>query len=288
MAGILSKIFSRSAGQADSYRRAWRIGTIVCYLLYFSGVYWIHLLFDELLRRRQRRVVLTYHRVRDDSLDPHISVTPETFERQLRYLKSRFMLTSLDALLSAAGQAGNGRKPIVAMTFDDGYLDNFEHAFPLLRKYRVPATIFLVSRWVGKPMFLDTHHLLEMLEHGIEFGSHTQSHPVLTSIALCQAKNEIKASKREIEHILQRAVRFFAYPKGKSQDVGPDIVRAVEDAGYEAAFMAENGTIRGDEGRFELKRIGIRECSMIVFKLRLSGLLETRLVFGVRQAFGLT
>ncbi|MBI5577873.1 MAG: polysaccharide deacetylase family protein [Deltaproteobacteria bacterium] len=288
MQGFMRKLCGRPVERSDPYGQAWRLGTIVCFLLYFSGVYGIHRLFEEHIRRRQRRVVLTYHRVRDDSLDSHISVTPKTFDRQLRYLTQRFTLTSVNALLAPPDQVENGRKSFVALTFDDGYLDNFEQAFPLLKKYAVPATIFLVSRWLGKTMFMSRHHIMEMLEHGIEFGSHTLTHPVLSSINSDQAKDEIEGSKKDLERMLRRAVRFFAYPKGKHQDVNPDIIRGVAAAGYEAAFMAENGAIRGDESPYELKRIGIRECPMIVFKLRLSGLLETKPFFLIRQAFGLT
>jgi peptidoglycan/xylan/chitin deacetylase (PgdA/CDA1 family) len=277
----------RRVDSADRYGRAWRVGTIVCYLLYFSGVYGLFRFYDRLARRR-RGVVLTYHRVRDDSLDPHISVRPQTFDHQLRYLANRYAFVRLDALLAPPDPVNNGRKPAAALTFDDGYLDNYEHAFPLLKKYAAPATIFLVSRWLGRPTFLSRRHIAEMSKHGIEFGSHTRTHPVLSRVSADQAKYEIEGSKMDLERLLGASVRFFAYPKGKFRDVNAEIIRGVAAAGYKAAFMAENGLVTGEEDPYELKRIGIRECPMIVFKLRLSGLLETKLFIWIRQAFGLT
>jgi peptidoglycan/xylan/chitin deacetylase (PgdA/CDA1 family) len=255
--------------------------------LYFSGIYGFFQ-FCEGLRRRQRRVVLTYHRVRDDSIDPHISVTPRTFERQLCYLTNRYTLVSADTLLAPPDPVKNGRKPPVVLTFDDGYLDNYEQAFPLLKKYAAPATIFLVSRWLNRPTFLSRRHIMEMSKHGIEFGSHTLNHPVLSGLNADQAKNEIEGSKMDLERLLGTPVRFFAYPKGKFRDINAEIIRGVAAAGYKAAFTAENGQVTGEEGPYELKRIGIRECPMIVFKLRLSGLFETKPFLRIRQAFGLT
>ena len=95
--------------------------------------------------------ILMYHRV-GKNLEPRsglsIPVTPEVFEEQMNYLRSRYKIMSLDELAMYVGKKKSLPKKIVSITFDDGYKDNYLYAYPILRKYNIPATIFLATGYI--------------------------------------------------------------------------------------------------------------------------------------------
>jgi len=107
------------------------------------------------LRGGSRLLVLMYHRVLPaDHADrlieqPGMYVSPQTLDLHLTVLKRHFPVVHLDEWLSAAQRGGPLPSRACALTFDDGWRDNFEHAFPVLLRHRAPATIFLVSSMTG-------------------------------------------------------------------------------------------------------------------------------------------
>jgi peptidoglycan/xylan/chitin deacetylase (PgdA/CDA1 family) len=115
-------------------------------------------LWKRTLRRwaaREAVIILTYHRVIekwDDALEysqPGMVVTPSTFERQLALLKEHFDVVPLDAVLSPGSGAGHAARPRCVVTFDDGWRDNYDLAFPILRRHAIRATIFLATDFIG-------------------------------------------------------------------------------------------------------------------------------------------
>jgi len=115
----------------------------------------------------------------------------------------------------------------VVLTFDDGFENFYEHGYPVLRRYGLTATIFLVTdycgkdnSWPGQPAHVARRPLLSwaqvktMSEAGMVFGAHSRTHPDLTRLSSGGAESEIVASKRAIEQILKRPVESFAYPYG--------------------------------------------------------------------------
>ncbi len=230
-----------------------------------------------------------YHRIRDDGKMPDISVSVENFEKQMAYLKNNFNVISLKSLCRNLKQLQALPVDSVAITFDDGYKDNYLNAYPILKKYQLPATVFLISRLIGTDGdMLENREINIMNKGGIDFGSHTLTHPVLSEIDSQTATAEISESKVEIERLLGEEVDFFAYPKGKYNDFNAQIKAQVQASGYKAAFATENGLITTESDLFELKRIGVRNFSMPVFKVRVSGLPESRLVYFFRQLMGIT
>lgn len=103
---------------------------------------------------KRHLVILTYHRILPGSHpargleQPGMYVSPETFEMHMHCIRSRFTLMHLSDWLDAAA-AGRAPRRAAAVTFDDGWLDNYEYAYPILRHYRVPSTVFIVSDLVG-------------------------------------------------------------------------------------------------------------------------------------------
>jgi len=272
----------------DKYRIFWLLGACVSFALYFSGIISCYIFFRKRLLKKYRTIVLTYHRIRDDEKDPDISVSTSNFNRQMEYLKHNFEVVSLNTLIANV-EPKTRKADRAAITFDDGYKDNFLNAYPVFKKHDLPATIFLVSKQLGNSeKTLSIDEIKNMKSGKITFGSHTATHPVLTEINIQDAAREIQYSKTDLEKLLGEKVQFFAYPKGKKSHFNKQITEIVKAAGYKAAFTTENGEIAPNSDLFELKRIGIRNCPLFVFKVRVSGIFENRLAFFVRNLLRLT
>ena len=271
------------------YKSLWLVGTVLSSILYFSGIVGFYVLFRKKVLKRYKTIILTYHRIRDDGKDSHISVSTKNFENQMVYLKECVNIISLNTLIDNIGKEADILMDNVAITFDDGYKDNFLNAYPILRKHRLPATIFLVSKLVGKSEeILNVDDIKLMKSDGIDFGSHTRTHKTLTEIDINTATEEIHNSKTELKRLLNEKIDIFAYPRGKRAHFNEDIKAQVKRSGYKAAFTTENGEIDNKADLFELKRIGIRNCPFFVFKTRVSGIFESRLFYAARKVLKLT
>jgi peptidoglycan/xylan/chitin deacetylase (PgdA/CDA1 family) len=171
--------------------------------------------------------------------------------------------------LAELGQAlNNGEKPpgrSVVITFDDGHLDNFQYAFPVLERYRLKATIFAVADFVGREAgwqrrenlaepLLSWAQMLEMQKRGITFASHTCSHPMLNKIPLERARHEIVVSRDKLEQGLGASVDSFCYPYG---EYNQEVVNLVKEAGYIAACITDHGNRHTKGDLFTLKRVFI-------------------------------
>jgi peptidoglycan/xylan/chitin deacetylase (PgdA/CDA1 family) len=295
--------------------------------------------------RQRSLAVVNYHRVLARP-DPLLETEPDvaTFHWQMALLAECFNVMPLHEALRALDE---GRLPprTVCITFDDGYRSVHDLALPILRKFRLPATVFVTSGFIGDdagnmwndriihavqslpPGSLDlsdiglenypltsleerkqtalrlteagkylppakrdslverldrmsgqrhdalmlTPAMLAALErNGVEIGAHTISHPILTSLDDDSARVEIAAGKRELEELIGKPVRLFAYPNGKvGQDYDARHVEMVREAGFAAAFTTAVGAITGDQDRFQLPRSRPWDSSPFLFGLRL-------------------
>lgn len=196
----------------------------------------------------QNLVILAYHKV-EPVCSTKISVTLRNFETQMEYLLSnRWQCLTLNELHNR--YLRNGLVPeqrSFILTFDDGYEDNYTFAFPVLRSLGLRATVFLISQYVGQVVedgsisesshpdrFLHWEQIQEMQEYGIEFGSHTLTHPLLTEVPLETAYQEMIESKSYLQSKLGRPVISFCYPKGA---VNEALTRCVRQAGYKLAVV---------------------------------------------------
>ena len=213
--------------------------------------------------------ILMYHNITSADTKPlivigHLSkgklrlncVSPQSFDRQLGFLKDHgYHVISLDEYVQRKKANEWFSHKTVVITFDDGYEDNYTNAFPILKKYHFPATIFLISDYVGKsPDFLSWEQVKEMSQYGISFGSHTRRHVYLPSISKEQMKDEIIGSKQIIEQHLGSPVYYFAYPGGGFSE---EIKAITATAGYQAALATNRGYDRLNIDLYELNRIHI-------------------------------
>lgn len=219
--------------------------------------------------------ILLYHAVCEDWKFPSSSgtnISPRLFERQIDHIVRKFSLISLHKLPKRDSRS---EKPPLAVTFDDGYADTYESAYPILMRYRVPVTFFLTVSQVNRDWpfpegpypGLTWDHLKKMEENPlVDFGSHSFTHKLLTEMPPEEAAREIKNSKVILEEQLGRPVTFFSYPHGSYTD---RIKKMVREADYRAAFSV----IPRSPDRFSLRRILIsRKDNMFRFKLKLSPL----------------
>jgi len=214
--------------------------------------------------------VLMYHKVVSEPVtgSQHGTwVTKERFERQLASLRRRGMntVTLRDCLTAARGERPLPPRPVI-LTFDDGYLDNYSNAFPLLGKFGMTAVVFVVAdpslasnAWdsaAGEPWapLMTREQALEMSRAGIEIGSHTLTHPRLPGLSTDRLAWELGESKRVLESWLDAPVVSLAYPYGA---VDERVKRIAQQAGYECAVATNSGPIRFGRDPFEIRRVQI-------------------------------
>ena len=222
---------------------------------------------------KDRALILMYHSI-SDRTDYFSAVSPAVFERQMRYLKEHgvpvISLAELVRRLRAHEPLGGA----VALTFDDGYRDNFTAAFPVLERYRFPATIFAATDFIGQAdrrnlERLSTDELRALDASGlISIEPHTRSHPRLSCLSAEAARDEIVGSKRFIKDLLGRPCDYFAYPWGDYDATTVDIVRAL---GFNAAVTVREGTVGHKSDPFLLPRVSIDHSTTFAqFKGKLS------------------
>lgn len=205
-------------------------------------------------------VVLMYHSVGDNPA--FFTVKKEEFERQMEYLvKNRFKVILLSELVRIL-RAGRPIAPrTAAVTIDDGYQDNFTNAWPILKKYNLPAAIFVVTGSVGKtrttrsgvtlPM-LEWEQIKEMSPGGlVEFYPHTHTHPMLDTLSKEEVIKETAISKKILEEQLGREANIFAYPYGRHSQ---SVAETLKEEGWQAALTVKTGRIKNGDDLFLLKR----------------------------------
>ncbi len=145
---------------------------------------------------------------------------PTIFENQIKYLaRNGYEAINLDeAIQRIEAPSPNARKAVV-LTFDDGYEDFYTEAFPVLSAFRYTATVFLPTAYIGDTAqafngteCLTWSHVRELQNAGIEFGSHTVTHPQLATLPKESVKRELWCSRTEVEDRLGAPVRSFSYP----------------------------------------------------------------------------
>lgn len=292
--------------------------------------------------------IVAYHRVLESSQligypfdDDLIEVTTEEFECQLKYLASNFDVISFaDVIDYMDGKTTLPKRPLL-ITFDDGFRDNYEFAFPIIKAINVPVTMMLATDYIGgtktfwydwlafivlnvkaDELLMDENkvafslpeskaerrsvffqiieylknvaeeerlqlleelnvaygtiydslpdnikelsqpmsweNVREMAQAGIEFGSHTVTHPFLSKVSKEQLNVELSDSKRIIERETGKAVSVIAYPNGQREDFNDEVKSVAQELGYKIGLSYINGVnyIDGFD-RYEMKRIHV-------------------------------
>ncbi len=201
-------------------------------------------------QQQPRVVILCYHSVHPAK--DFASASPDLFEKHLKWLRANCEIIRFRDAFAVASNAAARQRPAVALTFDDGYADNYEYAFPLLCKIGVTATFFVVAGLLDqdpavvarlqslrrsgysdiRPLTWDQVHAMK--GEGMDIGSHTYSHPNLAKLTADQAVMELRRSKEIIEDRLRRSITELAYPFGMlRRHVSHETQRIARQVGYQ-------------------------------------------------------
>lgn len=183
------------------------------------------------------------------------NIDPHAFESQLISLSRRgYHFVSFDNYLNAMTVKHRQFSSMVTVTFDDGWLDNYTYAFPILKSLSIPATVFVVSGdmpdidWARR---MTTEQLKHLATSGITIGAHTRTHPNLAKLNSAELTSELAGSKQDLERMLEIPVTHLAYPGGR---FNWDVVNAAKDAGYKSASSVIGWGRNSDKSRYWLYR----------------------------------
>jgi peptidoglycan/xylan/chitin deacetylase (PgdA/CDA1 family) len=215
-------------------------------------------------------VIVAFHRVHDGAPpDDGLTVSVDVFARYCRFFQRHFRVVPLRELVARL-ERGVPLERALVITFDDGYRDNFENAAPALAALGLPATFFVVSRWIGTDVvpswdrdrgvrhpWMTWDQVRALHRAGFEIGVHTRTHVDLGRVAAPEAQQEILGARLELEGHLGTAVESFAYPYGGRYDLSPDSREAVRAAGLRSCCSCFGGVNTSGTDPFHLRRIPI-------------------------------
>jgi peptidoglycan/xylan/chitin deacetylase (PgdA/CDA1 family) len=204
--------------------------------------------------------VLMYHYVDDEPppAGPYadgLTVRTPDFTEEMDYLvKTGYHTVTLgDAYLAMAGLKKLPDKP-VALTFDDGGLDNYTVAFPILAERGLVGTFFVITKTVGGAGQMSWEQLREMAQAGMSIQSHSYSHPGLPGVSDERLRSELVDSRAAIEEQVGQPVYALSYPSGEHDS---RVIEATKAAGYTMAVSTDKGSALGPDAPFEIKRIRV-------------------------------
>ena len=181
--------------------------------------------------------VLEYHAIGSHPDWPQgMVVAPATFDRHLQYLQEKGYHMVTVAELADRLATGKSMEKYIALSFDDGYTDNYTKAFPLLKKYNARGTFSIINSKIGGKIYMNAEQLKEMQRAGMEIASHTFSHNRLEDIDPVYLNWEIGVSKYDLEKRLLPAdetVCTMAYPCGSYNEQS---IAKLKEFGYKAAL----------------------------------------------------
>jgi peptidoglycan/xylan/chitin deacetylase (PgdA/CDA1 family) len=223
-------------------------------------------------RLNQLRVpILMYHSVSENhrtGVHPYFTLetSPEVFEMQMKYLRDAGYqsISTADVITLLTSGQTDGKKYVV-ITFDDGYRDFYTHAFPIMNKFGLGATVYLPTAYInhqphpfkGKDC-LTWSDVRDLHRAGVVFGSHTVTHPKLRGLCDADLERELRCSKEKIESELGVRAESFAYPYA-FPDQDREFTHRLRDllkvTGYHDGVSTVLGTVQSLEERFFLRRV---------------------------------
>ena len=222
------------------------------FLSLFAGIILLGAFYFFWLSPRYTSPILVYHDFGYEKSGSFVS--PENFNRQMEYIKKKgFEVITLDELVKSIKDKRRLKRNKVVITFDDGYRDNFEYAYPVLKKFGFPATIFLITDLIGtEKEYLSWDEVRVMSKDRISFGEHTRTHLYLGDVKDDKVLiEEIAGSKKAIEQKIGVTADYFCYPFGGFNKRAKEVVI---DAGYKGACTTNRGFARFNSDVYELKR----------------------------------
>lgn len=219
--------------------------------------------------------VLIMHHVKpdkpsDDAIELGLTIPPARFDADMAYLASHHYHTvTARTLVSYLRNGGTLPSRSVVLTFDDGYTDMYSYVLPVLRRYHMHATFFIIAGLVGGPRYLTWPQVRALERQGMDIEAHTMTHPDLTIVPRAQVWGEIYRSRQVLQSKLDHSVVVFAYPYGSYNAL---VLQDVKKAGYWAAFTTHQGWWQQARQALTLPRVYIdRDDTIPILAGRLQG-----------------
>jgi len=212
--------------------------------------------------------ILMYHYISKppedaDEYRTDLSVTPDQFREQLSYLKDNGYTTIdlYDLSQAIVSQIELPEKPII-LTFDDGYLDNYENAFPVLQEFGYEGTFFVVTEFIDKQRegYMTWAMVEEMARSGMRMESHSRTHPDLRGISRERLIWEILGSQETLAAHIGYIPRYFCHPGGWYDEA---TIQMLQELNFWGATTTQNGSWHGFDDRFEWRRVRIRNTTSL-------------------------
>ena len=217
--------------------------------------------------------VLCYHSVNevwDDDVDP---MHPRLFEEHLDFLIKYYQPISLTEWINSTFYGLDLPKNPVLITFDDGYKDNYDTVFPLVKSKNIPICIFVVTEFIKANIKLvdnqqfeafNSAQLTEMNNSGlVSFGAHTSTHRVLSALHYDEIKVEVNSSMTDLSKWLDISFNVFAYPFGQYRHVGRDAIAVLNESNAIASFSTVWGISNPSDNRLFVPRLVIRSSDSV-------------------------
>jgi peptidoglycan/xylan/chitin deacetylase (PgdA/CDA1 family) len=252
---------------------------IVKFLLVPFGI-----IFTATMPMEENIIILMYHRVNDE-IRKELSVSKDNFIWQMNYLKLKgYSVISMDEAYRIMTSGFCGGKYIV-LTFDDGYEDYYQYAYPILKLHNYPSTVYIVPGFIetnkifwwdqdlGESRLMSWKQIIELNNNGLVIiGSHTMNHIDMNTLNSEELETEIVQSQKIISERIKNTVNHFSYPRGIYTIAGVELIRHI----YKTAVLMSNGIkIKGRvkyEQLYKLKRIPVqRSDGKYLFIARLKG-----------------
>jgi peptidoglycan/xylan/chitin deacetylase (PgdA/CDA1 family) len=223
-------------------------------------VYWCGGNISRFLELKPQLTILCYHSISNDGW--RFSTPFEDFKKHVGILMQTYKFISLDEAYSVITGKRKLSHPSVVITFDDGY-DDLVLLVPYLKSLGIKPAVFILSTpqkanrtEMGNDKTLLSYEQIKYLQkQGWTIGCHSATHPDLTALTESQLKQEISSSKKQLESVLGKSIKYFAYPKGRYT---PQIASIVKSSTYKMAFSMDNATFTASKTDFfAVPRIGI-------------------------------
>lgn len=232
----------------------------------------IYAVYLRLVRKDLNRVIIYYHGIKKEDVGQ--------FEKQMAYLAKTCIVVTASHIKTART---DGKKSVIAITFDDAFVNILDNAIPVLTKLHLTATVFVPTGNLGKPpqwelsgnysdkdeFVMNKQQVSKLDKDGFEIFSHSVSHPILTKIDDNELQIELEQSKKTLQEIVGHEVIGLSYPYGAYDNRVYEFVR---QAGYKLGFTIEPGLIHDSTDDLKIERTSVSPNDNIIkFKLKASG-----------------